>query len=104
MTDPRRATVGIYSIDGRSTEPQLNTPGGDSGEFIVALAVYERELQQADPSAALTRESVRDLLNEYLGNVNRVRRWYLHSDLVRDARSFILCASLFVLSAKSAWP
>jgi hypothetical protein len=61
----------------------LSTPGGDSGEFIVALAVYERELQRMDPSAALTRESVRELLDDYLGNVNRIRRWYLHSDVVR---------------------
>jgi hypothetical protein len=89
MTHGATDNGGGYSIDGRSTEPQLNTPGGDSGEFIVALAVYERELKQVDPSAALTRDSVRDLLNEYLGNVNRVRRWYLHSDLVH-ARFFAL--------------
>lgn len=72
----------MRSIDGRSQSPQLNTPGGDSGEFIVALAVYEREMQKIDPSAALTRDSVRMLLDDYLGNVNRARRWYLHSDMV----------------------
>jgi len=29
------------SLDGRNTEPSLATPGGDAGEFILALFIYE---------------------------------------------------------------
>jgi len=31
----------FMSLDGRNTEPSLATPGGDAGEFILALFIYE---------------------------------------------------------------
>lgn len=31
----------FMGLDGRNTEPCLSTPGGDAGEFILALFIYE---------------------------------------------------------------
>jgi hypothetical protein len=77
MVDPR--TVDWGCIDGRATEPLFATPGGDSGEFIAALSVYDRELFRQE-GRHLTEQDVRQLLDDWLPSVSPTRRWFLHTD------------------------
>ena len=50
-------------LDGRFNNPVLGTPGGDSGEFILALSVYEDLLQGG---RKLTQNSVDHFFSQYL--------------------------------------
>ena len=51
-------------LDGRHNKPTLSTPGGDAGEFINALSVYEDLL--INNSTKLTQGQVDIFLSEYL--------------------------------------
>lgn len=55
-------------LDDRVTKPSLFTPGGDLGEFILALASY---LQERDPTGRLkpSQEVVDALLQKYLSEI-----------------------------------
>lgn len=44
MTFARIAETGFKSLDGRITGEYLATPGGDAGEFILALQIYSEML------------------------------------------------------------
>lgn len=48
-------------LDGRHNKPSLSTPGGDAGEFILALSVYEDLAGKK-----ITQENVDVFLSEYL--------------------------------------
>lgn len=50
------------SLDGRNTEPSLATPGGDAGEFILALFIYEGMI----PHRVLDQNSVDAFFKSYL--------------------------------------
>jgi len=71
-------------IDGRSTKPQLGTPGGDSGEFLAGLAVYDQYLQQRNQS--ITQAHVRFLFDIFLETLPPERGWYMHSDMASVQR------------------
>jgi len=66
-------------IDGRSTTPLLATPGGDSGEFLAAMSVYDRQLWRRE-GRRVTKQDVSELLDEWLTLVTHDRRWFLHTD------------------------
>lgn len=50
-------------LDGRHNKPGLNVPGGDAGEFILALSVYEDLL---GGGRKLAQENIDSFLSEYL--------------------------------------
>lgn len=50
-------------LDGRYNDPVLGTPGGDAGEFIIALSVYE---DLVGGGRKLNQESVDTFFVEYL--------------------------------------
>ena len=50
-------------LDGRFNDPVLGTPGGDTGEFILALSVYEDLLQGG---RKLSQDSVDHFFSQYL--------------------------------------
>jgi len=59
----RIASTSFQCLDDRVTEPSMSTPGGDLGEFILALASY---LQERDPtrSSGLPPQKVIDVMLE----------------------------------------
>lgn len=65
-------------VDGRDDHGVIGTPGGDAGEFALALASYEQAAQRA-----LTRAQVQWLLQEY---VDTFGRFYMHSDTPTGAK------------------
>ena len=54
-----RATT-FKCMDGRTKGKQLYTPGGDAGEFILSLFVYEKMIRK------LEYEDVEKFLKDYL--------------------------------------
>ena len=62
------------AVDGRTSHPVLGTPGGDLGEWVIALSIYEgmtnRELGLAD---------VKRMLKEYLRFTTKMS-FYYHTD------------------------
>ncbi len=65
-------------VDGRDDHGVIGTPGGDAGEFALALAAYELAAQRS-----LTRAQVQWLLQEY---VDTFGRFYMHSDTPTGAK------------------
>lgn len=59
------STTSFMCLDDRVTKPSLFTPGGDLGEFILALSSY---LQERDPTGRMlpSQEVVDALLSKYL--------------------------------------
>lgn len=72
-------------VDGRDDHAVIGTPGGDAGEFLLALAAVERVTGQA-----VTPAQVRGLLEGYLETFGH---FYIHSDthaansLIRSMRA-----------------
>jgi hypothetical protein len=60
-------------VDGRDEQGVLGTPGGDAGEFLLALAGLEQHVGQPLPA-----EEVAPLLRAYLLTFGR---FYMHTDL-----------------------
>ena len=60
-------------VDGRDEQGVVGTPGGDAGEFVLALAAYE-----SASGNQLSPEQVAHLLNQRLESFGR---FYLHTDL-----------------------
>jgi hypothetical protein len=65
-------------LDGRNTQPVLATPGGDAGEFILALSVYEDLL---GGGRKLTQDNVDHFLAQYLRNM-KPQKFYMCTDLM----------------------
>lgn len=61
-------------LDGRVAEGLLGTPGGDAGEFVLGLLVY-----QDLSGVVLTQENVTDILNSYL-KCMEMSRFYMCTD------------------------
>lgn len=64
----RIATTSFECLDDRVIEPSLSTPGGDLGEFILALASYFSERDPTGESKP-TQETVDVLLLKYLETI-----------------------------------
>lgn len=66
------AETSFMCLDDRVTQPSLFTPGGDLGEFILALSSY---LQERDPTGRMlpSQEVVDALLSKYLQNIPESR-------------------------------
>jgi len=62
------ATTSLQCLDDRVTEPSIGTPGGDLGEFILALGSYLAE-RDASGEAMPTQEVVDALLQKYVESV-----------------------------------
>jgi len=62
------ATTSLQCLDDRVTEPSIGTPGGDLGEFILALGSYLAE-RDASGEAVPTQEVVDALLQKYVESV-----------------------------------
>ena len=61
LTYVRVTRSSFFCMDGRTNQPRLYTPGGDSGEFVLALLVYE------DISGTpLTQDTVEQYFRQYL--------------------------------------
>jgi len=62
----------FHCLDDRVTEPSIFTPGGDLGEFILALSSY---LQERDPTGQMrpSQEVVDTLLLKYLETIPATR-------------------------------
>jgi hypothetical protein len=56
-------SISFKCLDGRSNSAVLATPGGDAGEFILALAVYEDLLSGGKK---LNQDSVDHIFHQYL--------------------------------------
>lgn len=54
-------------MDGRQSNAVLATPGGDAGEFILALFVYEGMI--ADKKIELDLEKIMGMFKNYLANM-----------------------------------
>jgi len=68
-------------VDGRSPSPGLTTPAGDSGEFVLGLAVYEQRLLELTSSEyALTRATVKQLFQLFMQEIPYSRPFYMHTD------------------------
>jgi len=53
-------------LDGRNSRAVLGTPGGDAGEFILSLSVYEEIL---GPGKTLSQDDVDLIFSLYLSNI-----------------------------------
>merc|ERR1719408_841490 len=62
------AMTSLQCLDDRVTEPSIGTPGGDLGEFILALSSYLAE-RDASGEAMPTQEVVDALLQKYVESV-----------------------------------
>mmetsp|Transcript_56013 Transcript_56013/g.93120 ORF Transcript_56013/g.93120 Transcript_56013/m.93120 type:complete len:373 (-) Transcript_56013:1913-3031(-) len=64
-------------IDGRSEEPVLATPGGDAGEFLLALAVASKKMDNIS-----SYFGVANMLYQYVRFSVSIpnRRFYMHTD------------------------
>lgn len=60
------ATTSLECLDDRVTEPSVGTPGGDLGEFILALGAY---LTERDSESTPTQQVVDMLLEKYVESV-----------------------------------
>jgi len=63
--------TGFYTMDGRIREQGLFTPGGDSGEFILALQIYQDLKKSLDSSFKLEQADVKNLIVDYLKSFNQ---------------------------------
>lgn len=63
-------------LDGRHSKPVISTPGGDAGEFILALSVYEDLISSGKK---LTQKQVDIFLAEYL-KLMRPNSFYMCTD------------------------
>ena len=68
-------------LDGRFNDPVLGTPGGDAGEFILALSVYEDLL---GGGRKLTQNSVDHFFSQYL--------------MLMKPRKFLMCTDDFAVN------
>jgi len=66
------AKTSLMCLDDRVVKPSLVTPGGDLGEFVLALAAYLRE-RDPSPSALPTQQAVDSYLRMYLETVPEER-------------------------------
>ena len=57
-------------LDGRIRKGVLGTPGGDAGEFILALFIYEN-MDNIGGGQKLTQEKVTSLLQKYLKSMKQ---------------------------------
>lgn len=76
-------------IDGRATNALFATPGGDSGEWVVALTLYDIQMYLRT-GLKLDAAGVAALFDEWMTLLNPNRQWFLHTDeqtlqLVRQA-------------------
>ncbi|OMJ70354.1 hypothetical protein SteCoe_31686 [Stentor coeruleus] len=63
-------------LDGRIVEPLLGTPGGDAGEFVLGLLVYQDLIK-----TPLTEQQVLDYLQSYL-KCMETTRFYMCTDQI----------------------
>jgi hypothetical protein len=63
-------------LDGRNTKGVIATPGGDAGEFILALSVYEDLL---GGRRLLSQENVDNFLTQYL-KIMKPKKFYMCTD------------------------
>ncbi len=68
--------------DGIAGEEALSTPGGDSGEFLMGLALYAAEMKKFYPDYELSKHEVHDMFKEFLGSIDESRSFYMHMDAV----------------------
>eukprot|EP00929_Paragymnodinium_shiwhaense_P008984 TRINITY_DN112990_c0_g1_i1.p1 TRINITY_DN112990_c0_g1~~TRINITY_DN112990_c0_g1_i1.p1 ORF type:complete len:538 (+),score=137.27 TRINITY_DN112990_c0_g1_i1:132-1745(+) len=74
LTDPQRAMVTLARVsetpfmclDDRITKPSMATPGGDLGEFVLALASYYQERDPSGSTGVPTQEAVNSMLLKYV--------------------------------------
>ncbi|EGR32784.1 hypothetical protein IMG5_070660 [Ichthyophthirius multifiliis] len=66
----------FMSLDGRNTDPCLSTLGGDAGEFILALFIYEGMLSKRQ----LDQESVDTFLKSYLQYIKQEKFYFATDD------------------------
>jgi len=66
-------------VDGRAEEKILGTPGGDMGEFILALAAFE-----AQSGTTLTLESATGLMMELVKSMSRIKFYHMTSEHAHD--------------------
>ena len=69
-------TTSFKCLDGRNRDASLATPGGDAGEFITALIVYEDLI---GGGRKLTQENVDDFFLQYLRKMQHPR-FYMCTD------------------------
>jgi hypothetical protein len=62
-------------VDGRSTDGVIATPGGDSGEFLRALIVYQR-----NGGVIQNETDVVTLFRGFMDTLSEDRQFYMHSD------------------------
>merc|ERR1719160_2373742 len=63
------ATTSLQCLDDRVTEPSIGTPGGDLGEFILALGSYLAERDNNSGEGIPTQQVVDALLQKYVESV-----------------------------------
>lgn len=75
----------LSCVDARSDDPILGTPGGDLAEFLGAVVVYYRTINQA-PTVA----SVRALFRQFMASatISKDRPFYFHTDDSRLRTAF----------------
>jgi hypothetical protein len=63
LTFARVLEHGFKTIDGRIRDAFLGTPGGDAGEFILALQIYS---EMKPSNVQLTEDKVLNIFKDYL--------------------------------------
>jgi hypothetical protein len=66
--------------DGLAAGDALSTPGGDSGEFLMGLALYAAEMRKFYPGYELTKQEVHEMFKEFMGGIDDARAFYMHMD------------------------
>lgn len=62
-------------VDGRHTGSHLYTPGGDAGELLTALVIYERSLGRS-----LTQAEVKAAISTYLNTMTQPTLYFCIDD------------------------
>lgn len=62
----RVSETSFMCLDDRVTTPSMATPGGDLGEFVLALASYYQERDPSGNTGAPTQEAVSAMLEKYV--------------------------------------
>jgi len=79
-------------IDGRSSEGILGTPGGDSGEFLLALSVFQQLTKRTTSWTASNsnnnsnetdcdEQEILAIFRDFMDTISPSRQFYMHSDV-----------------------
>ena len=79
MQFARVLSTGFKTLDGRINGAYLATPGGDAGEFLLGLQIFQDMKLSTTGEAHFTQQKVKNLIKEYLLYMKQ-KRFYMATD------------------------